>query len=468
MNKSYLFLFFQLLLLTVSSCEFGDYNVNPNRPKTVSLNQVLPGTQAQSASNIVSIGARVTGTVVQHFKGINAQPEGYTNYVIDERTLDAYWQTGLYAGAMKDCADLIKRGTELNQPHHVGIGKILMAFNLEIATSLWGDVPYSEAFGGKENLSPAYDTQEDVYNSIQTLLSEAIIALNEPAGANAPAGDDLIFNGSASRWTATARSLKARYYLHLTRRDPSSAAKALAELALGGITSVTTQPNFNFSLANNGANPIAMYGQERPGQLVLGDQLVRQLLDKRDPRLNKYTRLVGGNYVVYQADNTSLFWAQKDSRIPLISYAEVKFIEAEAYLRTANEARAADALAAAITANMQQLGIAAADYSLYVATYGNFRGLSTLEQKLKLLIEQKYVALYGQGALEAWVDYRRTGYPELVVPRGVEASFNPSRVVPRRYLYPISERNTNNASVEAAIQRQGGHLMDVDTWAFKP
>ena len=81
---------------------------------------------------------------------------------------------------------------------------------------------------------------------------------------------------------------------------------------------------------------------------------------------------------------------------------------------------------------------------------------------------QKYIALYGQNPNETWVDYRRTGYPLLEVPENVTSSFNPSLVIPRRYLYPIGERTTNAENYEAAIQRQGGHLMDVDMWAFKP
>ncbi|MHC2990706.1 hypothetical protein OB13_03605 [Pontibacter sp. HJ8] len=468
MKKYYIILSFMLFFCTVTSCEFGDYNVNPNKPETVNLNQILPGTEAQSATNLMSLGARVTGVVVQHFKGINAQPEGYTNYVIDERTLDPYWQTGLYAGAMKDSYDLIQRGTELNQPHYVGIGKILMAFNLGIATSIWGDVPYSEAFNGETNLKAAYDSQESVYASIQLLLDEAIVALSQPAGTTAPAADDLIFKGSASKWIATARSLKARYYMHLTRRDPEASAKALNQLAQGGITSVGTQPNFTFSSSDNGANPIAIFGQERGGQIVLGEQLVELLVGNNDPRLNKYTRRVGENYIVYEANNINLVWAQKNSTVPLISYAEVKFIEAEAFLRNSNEGKAKEALYNAIEANMKQLGIASADYASYLQSFGNLDGLTSFEEKLQRIIDQKYIALYGQGILEAWVDYRRTGYPELVPPSSAERSFNPSVVVPRRFLYPISERNTNKDNLEAAIQRQGGQLMDVDFWAFKP
>ena len=41
-----------------------------------------------------------------------------------------------------------------------------MAANLGLATNSWGDVPFSEAFLGEENLFPTFDTQESVYQNI--------------------------------------------------------------------------------------------------------------------------------------------------------------------------------------------------------------------------------------------------------------------------------------------------------------
>ncbi|MEO0876391.1 MAG: SusD/RagB family nutrient-binding outer membrane lipoprotein, partial [Bacteroidota bacterium] len=82
------------------------------------------------------------------------------------------------------------------------------------------------------------------------------------------------------------------------------------------------------------------------------------------------------------------------------------------------------------------------------------------------IIQQKYIALYVQAAHETWNDYRRTGYPELMVPVNANTSFNPSLVIPKRYLYPLNERTANHAAYQEAIDRQGGHFLDVDTWIF--
>ncbi len=65
-----------------------------------------------------------------------------------------------------------------------------------------------------------------------------------------------------------------------------------------------------------------------------------------------------------------------------------------------------------------------------------------------------------------WITAERA-FPELRRLAGISTSFNPSRVIPRRYLYPNTEVNTNNQPMTAAIERQGGQLLDVDMWAFK-
>ena len=106
-----------------------------------------------------------------------------------------------------------------------------MALSLGNLTSMWGDVPYSEALEGSEILSPLYNNQEYVYEQIQTLLNEAIMELEMENPGVKPAGDDLIFSGNTTKWIQAAWALKARYYIHLSKRasdlefDP--AAKAL-------------------------------------------------------------------------------------------------------------------------------------------------------------------------------------------------------------------------------------------------
>lgn len=463
------FLLIAIACLLVA-CDFGDTNIDPGRLTDVEARNVLPAALAQSARNVGSIGPRVTGTVIQYFQGVNAQPEGYTTYMLDEGIIDDYWRSGLFGGAMKDCSLIIQKAAEKNMPHYRGIAKVLMAFNLGIATSFWGDVPYSEAFQNKANITPTYDSQSEIYASIQLLLDDALLDFARPAGDFAPSPqDDLVFKGDIGKWAGTARALKARYYMHLTRRDPDASLKALVALSKGALQSNTDQPDFPFEDGDAliSASPLSYFAQERADQIVMGSFLANTLVGLSDPRTALYGVKSGDIYEIYDDSNSQLFWAKNESPLPLISYSEVKFIEAEAYLRLGNDLKAASSLAAAITANMTKIG--ASNYASYVTTNSSLTG--TFEEKLEKVMTQKYLAMYGQGTIEAWVDYRRTGYPKIPLPAGVQVRSdffaNSIPIIPRRYLYPQSERNTNGINWQEAIDRQGGHFLDNDMWAFK-
>lgn len=450
----------------LSTCDFGDTNIDPTSLPDVDVRLILPAVQAQSARNIGSIGARVTGSIIQHFTGIDAQPEGYTSYLIDENALNSYWSTGLYSAAMRDCNIIIEKSDNGVAPHYSGIAKILMAFNLGIATSFWGDVPYSEAFK-EDNFSPLYDGQEQIYESIQSLLDESILDLSMNSGKMSPGDDDLIFDGNVELWKITARTLKARYYLHLSKRDAEAASKALNVINSGAELNEDNVPLFPFGNSQNEANPLAIFGEDRPNQLVLGDFIKSFMQNFKDPRIARYAVLKIDQYLLYERENRDLFWTQFDSALPLISHTEVLFIKSECHLRLGNEALAQDLLDQAISSNMQMLGIADVESKGYLDQLGDLSSLASFEDKLKMIIEQKYVALFSQGILETWVDFRRTGYPELIPASNASESFNPSKIIPRRYIYPISERNTNNENLQIAIGRQGGQLLDIDMWAFR-
>jgi len=61
----------------------------------------------------------------------------------------------------------------------------------------------------------------------------------------------------------------------------------------------------------------------------------------------------------------------------------------------------------------------------------------SFDEKLKTVMTQKYVALFLNP--ESWVDYRRTGYPEITPAVGGSTALNPNGGIPRRFAYPNSE-----------------------------
>ncbi len=99
--------------------------------------------------------------------------------------------------------------------------------------------------------------------------------------------------------------------------------------------------------------------------------------------------------------------------------------------------------------NVQTVGFnytapsAATSTALAVTYYSqdvNNVGWVASSNKEQAIITQKWIALTGLFTLEAWNEYRRTGYPALPTSQD-PAKVNPT--LPTRVLYPLSELNTN-------------------------
>lgn len=76
---------------------------------------------------------------------------------------------------------------------------IYKVYLMSIITDTYGDAPYSEAARGFISgiTSPRYDTQEEIYNSFFTELTEAAAALDDKKDEIT---GDVIFNGDIRKW----------------------------------------------------------------------------------------------------------------------------------------------------------------------------------------------------------------------------------------------------------------------------
>jgi len=75
----------------------------------------------------------------------------------------------------------------------------------------------------------------------------------------------------------------------------------------------------------------------------------------------------------------------------------------------------------------------------YLAANANLSG--SFEPDLEIIIREKYIELFTSP--EPWTDFRRTGYPNLEPNDGGTSAANPSGEIPRRLIYPQSERLRN-------------------------
>lgn len=428
------------LMLTVASCEFGDINVDPNNPSQskVPLALMLPSAQASAAYNLGGRSSWYTGMFTAHLTGVNAQPGDYANYNISESDVDGLWRD--YYATVLATLNTIKSTAEAQEsPHYTGVAKVLMAHTLGVVTSFWGNVPYSNALNASTgNITPAYDEQEDVYASIQTLLTEAIADLGSGTSRLSPGSDDLIYGGNRNLWIKAAYGLKARYFMHTFNVNGTAAANnALTNLA-NSFVSNAEQMTFKFGNTQTDASPWYQLNQDRPDVRV-NNYFINVLTSLSDPRLDEFAEDTDAGYFV------GPFFAAIDAETPFITYAEVKFLEAEARVRTGT-AGAQAALQSAIQASLED--VTGSNNATYVTTNGTLSGNTA--QQLTTILTQKHIALFTQ--CESWVDWRRTGIPALTpVPTAVINAANPNGEIPRRLAYPISERLFNAANIPSSV-----------------
>lgn len=459
--KNNIFIAFMLLSLGFfNSCTDGyeEINTDPTVLTDVNLNLLLPEILSSSAFNAGANQNRIAGLLVQQFFGVDAQQEQYMRYVLPENVADNYWTTGLYAGVLRSCDVIAKKAAAEEAPFYEAVANIIMANELGIATSIFGDIPYSEAFQGTDILRPVYDSQESVYGSVQTLLDGAITTLSSLQGAGGYTSGDLIYGGSAESWIAAAKGLKARYLLHTVKRNPAAAATALAN-AETSLMSNADNATFTFGTAATNNYSLAKFGTERPSTLGITEEF-SSMMDG-DPRKDSY--MSGLEY--FDLDNPGLIWAKNDAAIPLISFVEVKFIAAE--IRAMQGEDVSEILADAIRASMDLVQVADADaIDAYVAANSDLAGMSA-DAAVEKVVSEAYKAYYGFNFHETWSNWRRTGYPALSPRSDGSADFMTSLAIPQRLFYGDSESSTNGDNVDAAQAAQNGGLLDVPVWAFQ-
>ena len=144
--------------------------------------------------------------------------------------------------------------------------RIITAWRTITVTDAYGDIPYSKAGLGDDQV--AFDTQEQVYDGIFKELTEAVDALkNPPSGveqSSLSADQDLIFAGDVQKWIRFANSVRLRAAMRLTNINPEK-AKSEAEAALAAGVMESEDDNAMVRITATGGNawgqPLYMISQ---------------------------------------------------------------------------------------------------------------------------------------------------------------------------------------------------------------
>ena len=98
--------------------------------------------------------------------------------------------------------------------------------------------------------------------------------------------------------------------------------------------------------------------------------------------------------------------------LPLFTYAEMQFIKAEAAFTKGDLTTALTAYQNGIRAHMDYTTVSAANRDAYMTSAAVAQ--NTGELTLSHIMLQKYIAMWGHGVLETWVDIRRHDYDDAV------------------------------------------------------
>ncbi len=432
------FTLFIAVTVVFSACKKSlDINDDPSRLTVEQAN--LPGLLASSiqfTSTSFFNAGQYGNYYPQYLAGFNSYEANIDSY--NPYGFDNIWESA-YRDALPNIKDMITRAETLGAPQYAGIGKVLFALTLMQSTDIWGDLPYSEAFQGATVPSPKYDKQENIYNnSLKELLDGAIADFEKPVPATASlqvsTANDLIFKGVIANWKKVAYGARARYYLHLSKKDPANAAKAVADIAASvdnqqgaadlQLTYSQDRPSPWFT---NLGNTVPASKSARPSYFIVnlmnGTGYFAGVIDPRMPKL--FDNAGAATYVgrpvgalnteqdanLANADITEkTFYGARASVVPILTYAEMQFIKAEALINT-DKAAAYAAYINGIKGNMLKLGVSNTDVDAYINNPVITKGGNITLTDVML---QKYIALFLQ--METWTDMRRYQYDAAIYP----------------------------------------------------
>jgi len=380
MRKRHAVLLASLLCLAAACQDYLDVNTNPNAPQSVAPNLYLA-----PMLHWMATAPQYDGRFIGHFtqewysSSTSTSPAGtWGKMGYDpasdngaEQWRDVYWSFG------QNLADMMTKAEAEKRWDLLGIGYVLKAWGWQVLTDTHGEIIIKEAID-PTRFSFDYDDQQYAYSESQRLLLLAISSLQRTDGNIDPAyigKTDKLYNGDRTKWLKLAYGMLALNLNHYSNKaayqpdsvialvDKSFASNADDALFQYPATS-TDLADFNFN--GRSRNNITLYRQT---QFILG------LLDgtqfgagTADPRLSRMLVLDSANTTYrgldvnvsgfgtltapqqprnlfgYTGSNglglTGRYIFDDKSKIPVMTYAQLQFIKAEAALRKGDAATA--------------------------------------------------------------------------------------------------------------------------------
>jgi len=458
MNTRAAILLVGVVSLSTGCHDFLDVNTNPNGPQSVSANLYLPPMLHWFVTS-PQFDGRFVGRYTQEWTLPGTSLSTWDRMGYDagsdagaQQWRDVYWTLG------QNLIDMNAKALAQQRWDLLGVGLVLKAWGWQVLTDLHGEIIIKEAFD-ESRTTFDYDTQDYAYQEVRRLLDSAIVLLRRTDGAGDSAyrgQGDHIYLGDRTKWLKLAWGLKARMLNHFSNRagyapdsvmaavDSSFASNADDALLAYPATSTDLQ-DYNFWGATR--NNITNYRQTR---FILGLMDGTQFGGVVDPRMSRMLspspdgqyrgldpNVVGfGALTTAQRPNNFFGYAGATglglparyifadrSKLPVMTYAELQFIKAEAALNAGNAPAALTAYRNGIRAHIDFVNarnldagqtptpISTAERDSFISPTAS-PAIVPATLTLSHIMSQKFIALWGWGHNEIWMDMRRYRYTD--------------------------------------------------------
>lgn len=393
-------------------------------------------------------------------------------------------------------------------PVTLSVARIMKVVSLQRVTDTYGPMPYSKV-GEEGKITAPYDSQRDIYLKMFDELDESIAALTENRTADFNAQADWVYQGRVEKWIKLANSIKLRMAIRISNVEPTL-AKEKAEQAVSHTIGVMTANDDNAFVTCPSDNPlrVVMYNYNQGDSRVSAD-ITSYMNGYKDPRRDAYfvpstfaNAAVNGfvglrtGIDIPSGDAIKQYCNMKvdaKDKIMWMNAAEVAFLKAEGALRGWQmNGTPKDLYEEGVRLSFEQYGVKGADTYLNddastpalhkdpITSGFSYTGTAPtitikwvdgaeFEENLERIITQKWIANFPLG-LEAWAEYRRTGYPHLmpVLVNNSGGTVSSERGA-RRLAYPQRERTDNTTYYNEAVSNllKGVDNMATDLWWAK-
>ena len=476
-------------LLTSCTANFLEMNTNPNQVtgEQMEVNNYRTGTKVLNLQNLV---VPVQEHMYQFNESLSGGPfGGYIGSTVDTwltrfETFNpsADWRKWPFANVITDTyAPYRGIVTATDDEVANAFANLFRVAIMHRMTDSYGPIPYSDAVAN-ESIYVKYDSQEKVYMKMFEELDAAIKVFSENTGlaASAWSSYDYVYYGNISQWLKYANSLKLRMAMRLSYVKPEiSKAKAEEAISAGVITA-----NADNAYMHATENRTALIYNDWADHRV-GADIINYMNGYNDPRREKmFLTNADGNYAGIRigsdvssktaaVSSYSNMVVTTDTPYLWLNAAEVSFLMAEYELRWGSEEAARELYEQGIALSFEEKGASgAAEYiadteskpAVYVDPLGGYsmsmrqsdvtvawQTGADSEVNLEKIITQKWIAIFPLG-VEAWSEYRRTGYPRLLpAPQDKSGGTVDLEHHARRLTYPVEEYQMNSANLQEAI-----------------